>query len=120
MKAIAIQEFGRPEGMAVVDLPAPVPGAGQVLITTEAIGVGGVDALIRSGALASYGLFQEGHVPGSEVAGTVTAVGAGVDASWVGGAYGRSPARAAATSSRPSPPWTRSSPCPRNCPPPRR
>ncbi|MHC5262752.1 zinc-dependent alcohol dehydrogenase family protein [Streptomyces sp. UC4497] len=84
MKAIAIQEFGRPEGMAVVDLPAPVPAAGQVLITTEAIGVGGVDALIRSGALASYGLFQEGHVPGSEVAGTVTAVGTGVDASWVG------------------------------------
>ncbi|WP_327658069.1 zinc-binding dehydrogenase [Streptomyces sp. NBC_00483] len=84
MKAIAIQEFGRPEGMAVVDLPAPVPAAGQVLIATEAIGVGGVDALIRSGALASFGLFQEGHVPGSEVAGTVTAVGAGVDASWVG------------------------------------
>ncbi|WP_327659252.1 MULTISPECIES: zinc-binding dehydrogenase [unclassified Streptomyces] len=84
MKAIAIQEFGRPEGMALVDLPAPAPAAGQVLIATEAIGVGGVDALIRSGALASYGLFQEGHVPGSEVAGTVTAVGAGVDASWVG------------------------------------
>ncbi|MGD6747949.1 zinc-dependent alcohol dehydrogenase family protein [Streptomyces sp. BH106] len=84
MKAIAIQEFGRPEGMAVVDLPAPAPAAGQVLIATEAIGVGGVDALIRSGALASYGLFQEGHVPGSEVAGTVTAVGAGVDTSWVG------------------------------------
>ncbi|MGW0683806.1 zinc-binding dehydrogenase [Streptomyces sp. NPDC002754] len=84
MKAIAIKEFGRPEGMAVVDLPAPVPAAGQVLVATEAIGVGGVDALIRSGALAAYGLFREGHVPGSEVAGTVTAVGSGVDASWVG------------------------------------
>ncbi|MFD7293438.1 zinc-dependent alcohol dehydrogenase family protein [Streptomyces sp. NPDC059897] len=84
MKAIAIREFGRPEGMAVVDLPTPVPAAGQVLIATEAIGVGGVDALIRSGALAAYALFEEGHVPGSEVAGAVTAVGAGVDASWVG------------------------------------
>lgn len=84
MKAIEIREFGRPEGMAVVDLPAPSPAAGQVLIATEAIGVGGVDALIRSGALAAYGLFEEGHVPGSEVAGTVTAVGAGVDGSWVG------------------------------------
>ncbi|MFI1801957.1 zinc-binding dehydrogenase [Streptomyces sp. NPDC020379] len=83
MKAIAIQKFGSPEGLAVVDLPAPSPAAGQVLITTEAIGVGGVDALIRSGALAGYG-FRTGHVPGSEVAGTVTAVGAGVDASWVG------------------------------------
>ncbi|MEU9453794.1 zinc-binding dehydrogenase [Streptomyces sp. NPDC048277] len=83
MKAVVIRTFGGPEGLAVIDLPAPVPAAGQVLITTEAIGVGGVDALIRSGALAAYG-FTEGHVPGGEVAGTVTAVGDGVDTSWLG------------------------------------
>ncbi|MET7647964.1 zinc-binding dehydrogenase [Streptomyces sp. NPDC005426] len=83
MKAIAIQTYGAPEGLVVVDLPEPVPAAGQVLITTEAVGVGGVDTMIRSGALAAYG-FQVGHVPGSEVAGTVTAVGDGVDASWAG------------------------------------
>ncbi|CAM03405.1 NADPH:quinone reductase-like Zn-dependent oxidoreductase [Saccharopolyspora erythraea NRRL 2338] len=83
MKAVAIRTFGPPEGLAVIDLPAPTPAAGQVLIETEAIGVGGVDALIRSGALASYG-FEEGHILGSEVAGTVTAVGDGVAASWVG------------------------------------
>jgi NADPH:quinone reductase len=83
LKAVAIQQFGRPEGLAVIDLPAPAPSAGQVLIATEAIGVGGVDAVIRSGALAAYG-FKEGHIPGGEVAGTVTAVGDGVDSSWVG------------------------------------
>ncbi|WP_252778775.1 zinc-dependent alcohol dehydrogenase family protein [Actinoallomurus rhizosphaericola] len=83
MKAVAIQAFGDPEGMAVIDVPTPAPGGGQVLIATEAIGVGGVDAVIRSGALAAYG-FTEGHVPGGEVAGTVTAVGDGVDASWIG------------------------------------
>ncbi|WP_437105377.1 hypothetical protein [Streptomyces sp. enrichment culture] len=38
--------------MAVVELPLPVPAAGQVRISTEAIGVGGADTLIRSGALA--------------------------------------------------------------------
>jgi NADPH:quinone reductase-like Zn-dependent oxidoreductase len=54
-----------------------------VLIATEAIGVGGVDTIIRSGALAAYG-FQEGHILGGEIAGTVIAVGDGVDASWVG------------------------------------
>lgn len=54
------------------------------MIATEAVGVGGVDTVIRSGALAAYG-FKEGHIPGSEVAGTVTAVGDGVDASWIGG-----------------------------------
>ncbi|MET7729408.1 zinc-binding dehydrogenase [Streptomyces mirabilis] len=84
MKAIAIQTYGGPEGLAVVDLPAPAPAAGQVVIATEAVGVGGVDTVIRSGALAAYG-FKEGHIPGSEVAGTVTAVGDGVDASWIGG-----------------------------------
>ncbi|WP_329454460.1 zinc-binding dehydrogenase [Streptomyces sp. NBC_01497] len=83
MKAIAIKTFGAPEGLAVVDLPVPVPAAGQVLIAVEAVGVGGVDTVIRSGALAAYG-FTEGHIPGGEVAGTVTRVGDGVDASWTG------------------------------------
>ncbi|MFS8198173.1 zinc-binding dehydrogenase [Streptomyces sp. CWNU-52B] len=83
MKAIVIQTYGGPEGLAVVDLPAPAPAAGEVLIATEAVGVSGADTLIRSGALAAYG-FKAGHVPGSEVAGTVTAVGEGVDPSWLG------------------------------------
>lgn len=83
LKAVTIQAFGSPEGLAVIDLPAPAPAAGQVLIATEAIGVGGVDAVIRSGALAAYG-FSEGHIPGSEVAGTVIAVGDDVDTSWIG------------------------------------
>ncbi|CDR17426.1 zinc-dependent alcohol dehydrogenase family protein [Streptomyces iranensis] len=83
MKAVAIQAFGPPEGLAVIDLPVPAPAAGHVLIANEAIGVGGSDAVIRRGTLAGYG-FKEGHIPGSEVAGTVTAVGDGVDTSWVG------------------------------------
>jgi NADPH:quinone reductase-like Zn-dependent oxidoreductase len=53
LKAVAIQAFGSPEGLAVIDLPDPSPAGGQVLIATEAIGVGGVDAIIRSGALAA-------------------------------------------------------------------
>jgi NADPH:quinone reductase len=83
LKAVAIQAFGSPEGLAVVDLAVPAPGDGQVLIATEAIGVGGVDAVILSGALAAYG-FKEGHVPGGEIAGTVTAVGDDADTSWIG------------------------------------
>ncbi|MGK3201879.1 zinc-dependent alcohol dehydrogenase family protein [Amycolatopsis sp. MEPSY49] len=83
MKAVAVQAFGAPEGLAVVDLPDPGPGAGQVLVDTEAIGVGGVDAVILSGALAAYG-FEPGHVLGGEIAGTVTAAGDGVDPSWLG------------------------------------
>ncbi|OMI35739.1 zinc-dependent alcohol dehydrogenase family protein [Streptomyces sparsogenes] len=83
MKAVVIRTFGDPDGLEVVDLPVPVPAPGQVRIATEAIGVGGVDAVIRRGTLAAHG-FREGHLLGSEVAGIVTAVGEGVDASWVG------------------------------------
>jgi NADPH2:quinone reductase len=78
VKAVVIEQFGPPEGLAVVDLPSPVPGPGQVKIESEAIGVGGVDVVIRRGELAAYG-FRAGFVPGGEVAGTVTDVGEGVD-----------------------------------------
>lgn len=82
MRAITIQKFGDPEGMNLVELPSPVPHRSQVLIRTEAIGVGGVDAVIRRGTLGST--FPTGLIPGSEVAGTVTAVGLDVDPAWIG------------------------------------
>jgi NADPH2:quinone reductase len=83
MKAIAIQSFGSPDGMAVVDAPEPVAAPGQLLVQTVAIGVGGVDAVIRRGTLGTSG-FKEGLIPGSEIAGRVLAVGDGVDHGWVG------------------------------------
>jgi NADPH:quinone reductase-like Zn-dependent oxidoreductase len=83
VRAVVIEEFGDPSGMAVIEAPSPLPAPGQVVIKTEAIGVGGVDAVIRRGTLGGYG-FSEGMIPGSEIAGIVTAVGAGGDESWVG------------------------------------
>lgn len=83
MRAVVIQQFGDPSGMAVVEVASPAPAPGQVLIDTEAIGVGGVDAVIRRGTLTDFG-FPVGMIPGSEVAGVVTAVGAGGDQSWLG------------------------------------
>ncbi|WP_405015171.1 zinc-binding dehydrogenase [Kitasatospora sp. NBC_01539] len=83
MKAVVIRTFGDPDGMEVVEVPVPVPAPGQVRIATEAIGVGGVDAVIRRGTLAAYG-FREGHLLGSEVAGRIAAVGEGVDPAWIG------------------------------------
>ena len=82
MRAVTIQKFGDPDGMKVVDVPTPVPGPGQVALRTEAIAVGGVDAVIRRGTLGSA--YEPGLIPGSEVAGVVTSAGAGVDPSWVG------------------------------------
>jgi NADPH2:quinone reductase len=83
MRAVAVQRFGDPSGMASIDVAEPRPGPGELVVTTEAIGVGGVDAVIRRGTLSGYG-FREGMIPGSEVAGTVLAVGDDVDSSWIG------------------------------------
>ena len=63
VRAVTIQQFGDPSGMTVTDIPAPVPAAGQVVVQTEAIGVGGVDAVIRRGTLGGFG-FAAGHVLG--------------------------------------------------------
>lgn len=82
MKAVVIEEFGSPSGMRTAERPDPVAAAGQLVVRTEAIGVGGVDAVIRRGTI---GLAAEpGMIPGSEVAGTVVSLGAGVDPSWLG------------------------------------
>lgn len=83
MRAVVIEQFGDPSGMVLRDVADLTPAAGQVVIKPEAIGVGGVDAVIRRGTLRGYG-FTEGLIPGSEVAGAVTAVGDGVDPSWLG------------------------------------
>ena len=83
MRAVSIRKFGDPGGLVVIDVAAPEPGPGQVLVRIKAIGVGGVDAVIRRGTLSGYG-FREGHIPGSEVAGLVIAVGDGVGAAWIG------------------------------------
>ena len=83
MRAVLIQQFGAPDGLALIEVAAPEPDPGQVVVRTEAIGVGGVDAAIRRGTLGTYG-FTPGMILGSEVAGTVTEVGAGIDPSWQG------------------------------------
>ncbi|GAA2751249.1 zinc-binding dehydrogenase [Amnibacterium kyonggiense] len=82
MRAVVIETFGAPEGLKAVEVPGPVPGAGQVLIRTEAIGVGGVDAMIRRGTLGPT--YPPGMIPGSEVAGVVEAAGVDVDPAWIG------------------------------------
>lgn len=83
MLAAAIKAFGDAEGIQLIDVPEPVPGPGQVLIGVEAIGVAGVDAMLRRGAIAGITL-PVGHVPGGEVAGMVIEVGDGVDRCWLG------------------------------------
>ena len=74
MHAIEVAETGGPEVLNYVEKPQPSPGPGEVLIEAEAIGVNFIDTYFRSGSYPRVLPF----VPGTEVAGTVAAVGDGV------------------------------------------
>jgi NADPH2:quinone reductase len=83
MKAIQYRRFGGPEVLEYLDLPKPVPGAGEVLIKTSAIGVNFPDIRERQGiynrAETQVGGVQLPHVGGIAVTGTVEAAGPGAD-----------------------------------------
>jgi len=74
MKCIRVQSPGGVEAMEFVDLALPEPGAGDVRIRIEAVGVNFIDVYHRSGLYALPTPF----VLGSEGAGVVEAVGPGV------------------------------------------
>jgi len=82
VRAISIRRFGAPDGLELVEIPTPSPGAGEVVVEVAAAGVGGVDAAIRRGTLGAG--FPVGMVPGGEVAGIVVEVGADVPRDWIG------------------------------------
>ncbi|MFD0469371.1 zinc-binding dehydrogenase [Nonomuraea thailandensis] len=69
--------------LRVEQTPDPVPGAGQVLIETAAIGITYVETQVRSGS-APMALPALPIIPGNGVAGTVVAAGPDVDAALVG------------------------------------
>ena len=82
MKAIVCKTWGLPDTLAVEDLPDLQAAAGQVVIKVEAAGVNFPDVLIIQN---KYQFKPElPFTPGSELAGTVTAVGEGVTNAKVG------------------------------------
>ena len=76
MKAIQCTEWGGPDRLRLADLPRPEPGAGEVRIRVAAAGVNFPDALIVQKKYQVQPALP--FVPGTEVAGTIDAVGEGV------------------------------------------
>ena len=76
MRAIVVREFGGPEVMKLEDVPEPAAGPGQLLVRVKAVGVNPVDGYIRSGSYARKPTLP--YTPGTDIAGTVEQVGAGV------------------------------------------
>ena len=84
MKAIVQHVYGGPDVLGLEEVPSPTPGAGEVLVRVRAASVNAGDwHLMRADPfflrLMYGGLLRPKHrTPGSDVAGTVEAVGPGV------------------------------------------
>jgi NADPH:quinone reductase len=83
MQAMAVDEFGSADKLTLHTLPVPTVDVGEVLIRIEVAGVGIWDTMEREGKL----IYNEVHFPrvlGGECAGTIAAVGEGVERFAVG------------------------------------
>jgi NADPH2:quinone reductase len=76
MRAVVCREYGPPEKLVIEERASPEPGAGQVLIAVRAAGVNFPDTLIIDGKYQIKPPLP--FSPGSEAAGIVKAIGAGV------------------------------------------
>ena len=83
MKAVVLRERGGPERLRVEAWPEPVAGPGEAIVALRAAALNHRDIWIRQGTTSAS---VAPIVPGSDGAGHVVAVGAGVDRSWDGAA----------------------------------
>ncbi|MGI8591273.1 MAG: quinone oxidoreductase family protein [Nakamurella sp.] len=73
-KAIRVTEIGGPEVLRVGEIDLPAPGSGQATVKVTAAGVNFIDIYRRSGVYP----VPLPHIPGTEGAGVIDAVGEGV------------------------------------------
>lgn len=82
MRAIVYSEFGPSSVLRLVERPVPEPGVGEVRVRLERAGVNPTDWKSRSGSTARGELTE--ITPGQDGAGTIDAIGLGVDSVAVG------------------------------------
>ncbi|WP_313192448.1 zinc-binding alcohol dehydrogenase family protein [Shinella zoogloeoides] len=83
MRAILLDQPGEAAGLLrVAELPAPVAGRGELVVAVACCGCNFADTMMRRGTYPHPKQYP--LVPGFEIAGRVTAVGAGVDGFAVG------------------------------------
>lgn len=78
MKAIQLLALHQP--LALVDVPDPTPGAGEVVVDLKAAALNHRDVFVQQGLYPGIALPV---LPGSDGAGIVSAIGEGVDRSWL-------------------------------------
>ncbi len=82
MRAVQFRRFGGPEVLELVESPTPKPGPGQVLVRVRAAGINFSETLMRQNKYAVTPDLPA--IPGTEVAGTVEALGSGVTSIKIG------------------------------------
>jgi NADPH:quinone reductase-like Zn-dependent oxidoreductase len=84
MRAVQYDEFGGVDVLRVAEVPVPEPGPDEVLVEVAAAGINPGEAYVREGRYAKRwpSAFPSGQ--GSDFAGTVRALGPGVDSVAVG------------------------------------
>ena len=78
MKAIQMHGYGGVDQLRYEDVPAPTAGPGDVLVRVAATSVNPFDWKMRRGDLRGMLTLKFPLIPGSDVAGEIVAVGAGV------------------------------------------
>lgn len=76
MRAVIVHDFGKPDGLAMEDIPSPEPGPDEIRIEIKATAVNYVDLLVIDGKYQF--LPQPPFTPGKLPAGVVDKVGANV------------------------------------------
>ena len=76
MRALLVESTGDPPRLAVVDVPEPAPGPGEVLVRVAACGFCHHDRAVMAGVLRRG--VREGVVLGHEISGVVEEAGTGV------------------------------------------
>ena len=86
MRAIGLDRFGGPEVLSARDVDVPVPGPGDVRVKLAYAGVNYIDVYMRNGAYARSHTYETAlpMLLGMEGAGTIDAMGSGVEGFSVG------------------------------------
>ncbi|MFG3616526.1 NADP-dependent oxidoreductase [Nocardia sp. NPDC047654] len=84
MKTVRFHEYGAPDVLRYEDVDEPVPGTGQVRVRVAATTFNGVDGNIRAGFMQGPMPLTLPHTPGLDVAGTIDALGEGVNGLGIG------------------------------------
>lgn len=84
MHAIRQHAHGNADVLRWEEVPDPIPGPGEVRIRVEVAGVHRIDTAIRAGQVDGPPATELPAIPGREVAGTVDALGTGVESAWIG------------------------------------